>query len=168
SLHQLGIRADLVAKEYVGEAFARDLLDRGVGERSRVLLLRALEAREALPDVLAAAGAKVDVVPAYQTLKLSETEQVELRAALGVDGSGARGVDVALFTSSSTAHSFADALGDAVLPAGVVLASIGPVTSATLRERGLRVDVEAERYTVDGLLDALEAFFLARRAASQS
>ncbi|MGE0321083.1 MAG: uroporphyrinogen-III C-methyltransferase [Polyangiaceae bacterium] len=165
SLLQLGIRADLIAKEYVGEAFAKDLLDRGLGERSRVLLLRALEAREALPDLLVEAGATVDVVAAYQTLKLSQSEQVELRAALGVDGSGARGVDVALFTSSSTAHSFADALGDASLPPEVVLASIGPVTSATLRERGLRVDVEAERYTVDGLLDALEAHFIARRVA---
>ncbi|MCA9626963.1 MAG: uroporphyrinogen-III C-methyltransferase [Myxococcales bacterium] len=164
ALARLGIRADLVAKEYVGEGLAQELAARGVGKGSRVLLLRALEAREALPDLLVQAGASVDVVPAYQTLKLDEAGRAELRGTLGVADPERRSIDVALFTSSSTAHSFADALGDTrdQLPPELVLASIGPVTSATLRERGLRVDVEAEVYTVDGLLDALEAHFVSR------
>lgn len=164
ALHQIGIRADLIAREYIGEGLAEELLRAGLGERSRVLLLRALEAREALPELLARAGALVDVVPAYETKKLDAAGQADLRSALGVDDLGTRSIDVVLFTSSSTAHAFADAIGSAALPTDLVLASIGPVTSASLRERGLRVDVEAERYTVDGLLDALEAFFVGRRA----
>jgi uroporphyrinogen III methyltransferase/synthase len=176
ALTTLGIRADLVAAEYVAEGLVRDLLSSGVGSGARVLLLRALEAREELPRALRAVGVSLDVVPAYQTLPLDAAGQERLRALfaapepVGVPATAAGGpdadplLDVALFTSSSTVHAFADALGPdaARLTGGVVLASIGPVTSATLRARGLRVDVEASEYTVPGLLDALERHFTAR------
>lgn len=176
-LTSLGIRADLVATEYVAEGLVRDLLARGSLGGSRVLLLRALEAREELPRALRAAGVSLDVVPAYQTLALDASGQERLRAAFCAAGperatdapDDPRPVDVALFTSSSTVHALVDALGpDAgALLDGVVLASIGPVTSATMGARGLRVDVEAREYTVAGLLDALEAHFAALQHRGQ-
>ena len=70
-------------------------------------------------------------------------------------------IDVALFTSSSTVNAVVDALGAqaAELLSRVTVASIGPITSQTLRERGVRADVVATTFTVDGLLDALETHF---------
>jgi uroporphyrinogen III methyltransferase/synthase len=72
-------------------------------------------------------------------------------------------LDVALFTSSSTVSAVVDALGSEAheLLSRVTVASIGPITSQTLAERGVRVDVNASAFTVDGLLDALEKHFSA-------
>jgi len=69
------------------------------------------------------------------------------------------GVDVVLLTSGAIANSFFDALGEGAreLLESVTVASIGPVTSAAIHQRGFVVDVQAGEYTVDGLLDALEA-----------
>ncbi len=152
ALLPLGIRADLIAKEYVGETLAADLLDAHAGSSPKVLIPRALVARSELPDLLARSGAAVEVVPAYETLALDAQLKGELAELM-------RGVDVAMFTSSSTATSMIEALGaDAQkLLRSVTVASIGPVTSATLRSLGVEPDVEAEQYTIEGLLDALEA-----------
>jgi uroporphyrinogen III methyltransferase / synthase len=123
-----------------------------------VLIARALEARDALPEALRSHGAEVDVVAAYQTLP-AEPQGSELAALLE-----AGGADVMLFTSSSTVTSTFELLGDRAksLLERVVVASIGPVTSDTLRGLGLEPTVSAERYTVDGLLDALEHHFSRR------
>ncbi|HEV8247579.1 MAG TPA: bifunctional uroporphyrinogen-III C-methyltransferase/uroporphyrinogen-III synthase, partial [Polyangiaceae bacterium] len=155
ALAREGIKADLLADEFVGEALAQQVIAAGAG---RVLLVRALSAREALPDALRDAGASVDVIAAYQTLPASTASADELRDLLG-----AGSVDVVLFTSSSTVNQACDALGDRAseLLAGVTLASIGPITTRTALERGLRVDVTARTYTVEGLLDALEEHFAA-------
>jgi uroporphyrinogen III methyltransferase/synthase len=158
SLRSRGVRADLVAKEFVGEALARDVLtalgDRATG--ARALLARAEVARDALPDALRAAAVEVDVVPVYKTVAAPADDIASLRARLA---EGA--VDAVTFTSSSTVTNVCDALGDdaAALLARTVVASIGPVTSKTARARGLTVAVEAETYTVAGLLDALRAHF---------
>jgi len=111
-------------------------------------------ARDALPDLLRQAGAQVDVVPVYETVTADAGEA--LRAHFE-----RREIDVALFTSSSTVNAVVDTLGPraAELLAQVTVASIGPITSQTLAERGIAVNVLASTFTVDGLLDALETHF---------
>ncbi len=120
----------------------------------RVLLARAQLARDALPELLRQAGAQVEVVPVYET--------VAADAGLALRAHFEQGqIDVALFTSSSTVNAVVDMLGAqaAQLLSRVTVASIGPITSQTLRERGVRADVVATLFTVDGLLDALETHF---------
>jgi len=159
ALARLGIKADAVAQEFVGEGLARAILAQGpVG---RVLLLRALRAREVLPDTLREHGAQVTIVAAYET-KPASSSAAELRRRLE---SGA--ADVILFTSGSTVTATCEALGPdaAELLRRVVIGSIGPVTSRALEACGLSPTVEAAVYTVEGLLDALEVH-LALRSGS--
>jgi uroporphyrinogen III methyltransferase/synthase len=159
ALAQFGIKADLVSDEYIGEALAASVLARGNFER--VLIPRALVARDVLPRTLAAAGAQVDVVPAYETRAVGPERAAELR------GSFQRGeVDVVLFTSSSTVTATVELLGNEAreLLGRSVVASIGPVTTGTLEQLSVRVDVTAERYTIEGLLDALELYFVRSRS----
>jgi len=151
ALRQRGVRADVLAEEFVGEGLAEAVLARGVGRR--VLLARALEARDTLPDLLRRAGAEVDVVAAYQTVPVG-SEQGRILEDLIEGGK----LDVVLFTSSSTVDSVVRLLGARAgeLLSRVTLASIGPITSRTLSVHGLHAAVTAERYTVEGLLNALE------------
>ncbi len=153
ALARHGIKADLVADEYVGEELARSVIAKGA---RRVLLLRALKAREALPEALRQSGIELDVVAAYQTLPSPEASSGRLSSLVEK-----REVDVVLFTSSSTVETLCDALGHdaARLLGNVTVACIGPITEQTALERGLRVDVTAQTYTLAGLLDALEAHF---------
>lgn len=157
ALKRLGVRADAVAEEFVGEGLAAAVLAHGVPRRA--LILRALVARDALPDALRARGCDVDVVAAYQTRALNDSG-----AALAA-GIEAGEVDVIMFTSSSTVSSTLEALGPPgkALLERVELASIGPVTSRTLQAAGLRPTVQADVYTVEGLLDALERHLSAAR-----
>lgn len=156
-LESRGIRADLVAREFIGESLAKGVLDQGV---RRALLPRALVARDALPTMLREAGAEVDVVAAYQTRPVDAARAAALRAL--VEGGD---VDVALFTSSSTVTAVVDLLGENAVAAlaRLTVASIGPITSTTLRERGVRIDVEAKEHTIEGVLDALDDHFATRR-----
>ncbi len=151
ALAKLGIRADVVAQEFVGEGLAGAVLALGV-PRS-VLLLRALVARDALPDALRARGAEVTVVAAYETKPLSGSG-AELRERIE-NGTA----DAILFTSGSTVSSTLDALGSdgKALLERISICSIGPMTSRALAQHGLSPSVEASVYTVEGLLDALEA-----------
>ncbi len=154
ALAPYGIRADLTATEYVAESLVSDL-KRELQGRGRVLLFRALVARDTLPDALRESGVVVDVVPAYQTSKVTGERKRALKETL------AQEAEVLLLTSSSMVDSVAEALGDEaeMILQDVVMASVGPITSGTVRKYGWRVDVEATTYTVDGLLDALEAYF---------
>jgi len=113
----------------------------------RILLLRASEARDALPDGLRAAGARVDVVSAYRTLPES-ADATDLRARL--EGNE---IDWLTFTASSTVRNYVTLMGSYVGRARVAV--IGPITAETARELGLRVDLEASEYTIGGLVDAL-------------
>jgi uroporphyrinogen III methyltransferase / synthase len=155
ALQRLGIRADVVAQEFVGEGLATAVL--GQGAPRRVLLLRALLARDALPDALRAQGCEVDVVAAYRTQALRDSGR---ELAAGIENGT---IDAILFTSSSTVSSTLDALGEPgkELLGRVVLASIGPITTSALESRGLTANVAAGVYTVEGLLDALETHFAA-------
>ncbi|HEY3818059.1 MAG TPA: uroporphyrinogen-III synthase [Polyangiaceae bacterium] len=156
-----GMRADVVAEESRGEGLARAMLaamglHEGASEEARggrrVLLARAARAREALPDALRAAGCTVDVVTAYETRPATGPAVDALAAELE-----AGRLDAVVFTSGSTVDNLCEALGPraVALLAGVRLASIGPVTSESLRARGLRVDVEAGETSLPGLIRAL-------------
>jgi uroporphyrinogen III methyltransferase/synthase len=161
ALAPYGVRADLAAEEHRGEGLAAAIAEKlgGVVAGRRVLLARATVARDALPDTLRAAGAYVDVVPAYESVAASVEALAPLRTALL-----AGEVDVVTFTASSTATRFCEAFPDAqALLAETLIASIGPITSDTLRARGLRVDVEAKPFTIPALLDAIEAHFATSR-----
>jgi uroporphyrinogen III methyltransferase/synthase len=124
----------------VAESLVEALEDVPV-EGRRVLVARASEARDLLPDALEKRGAEVDVLPLYDTVA------EPLAESLGDP-------DYVTFTSSSTVRFF---LEGASLPAGARVVSIGPVTSETARALGLEVHVEAARHDIDGLVDALVA-----------
>ena len=138
-----GISADVVPPRSVAESLVEALEAVDV-EGKRVLVARASEARDVLPDALRERGAEVEVLPLYETVAepLDEEQRAGLERATHVT-----------FTSSSTVRFFMDAV-DGNPPAARVV-SIGPVTTATARELGLEVHVEAERHDIDGLVQAL-------------
>ena len=151
-----GVRVDVVPKEYIAESVVASLRRKVKGKR--VLLVRARVARDVIPRELSRVGAQVDTVEAYETV-VPESSRKRLRAALK---SGTKRPDVITFTSSSTVKNFVALLGKDARGVdhikhldGVNLASIGPVTSSTLRGLGLRVDIEAGEYTIPGLIDAI-------------
>lgn len=150
-LKRLGLVADLVAEEHVAEGLLLALAAQQT--MKRVLLFRAADAREVLPETLRARGIEVDVVAAYQTLRVTGPGVLPLKEEL-VCGR----LDAVLVTSSSMAQALGAALGPEApeLLRNTTVASIGPVTSASLEALGIAVNVVASRYTVQGLLDALE------------
>jgi uroporphyrinogen III methyltransferase/synthase len=143
-LRRRGIAADVVPERSVAEALVEALRDVAI-EGRRVLVARASEARDVLPDALAERGAQVDVLPLYDTVAEPLADDA-LNAAAGAD--------YVTFTSSSTVRFFMNGI-DGHFPSGARVVSIGPVTSATAREHGLEVHVEAERHDVDGVVQAL-------------
>ncbi len=142
ALREHGVIADIVPERFVAEGLIEALAEIPV---SRVLIARAAGARDVLPDALAARGAEVEVVSLYETL----AEPID--PALAPELARA---DYLTFTSSSTVRFF---LASAQAGADTRIASIGPVTSATLHEHGLTPHVEATRHDIDGLLDAIVA-----------
>ncbi len=143
-LRARGIQPDVIPERSIAESLVESLSQLDIAGK-RVLIARAAEARDVLPDGLAELGAEVSVVPLYDTVG-------EALDAPAVDAIAR--ADYVTFTSSSTVTRFLDAVGDGV-PNGARVVSIGPVTSATARERGLEVHVEAKRHDVDGLVEAL-------------
>jgi uroporphyrinogen III methyltransferase/synthase len=135
-----GIRPDIVPARAVGESLAQELAALGVG---RALVARAEQARDVVPDALRAAGTEVDVIALYRTV--AEPMPEAARAA-------ALGADWLTFASASAVRFFHAAAGTLDGPR---LASIGPVTSAALRELGHEPDLEAADHTPDGLVAAL-------------
>jgi uroporphyrinogen III methyltransferase/synthase len=154
ALESHGLRADLVAKEFVGESLARDMLEavRSSSSAPRILIPRAAKARDVVPEALRAVGCRVDVVPAYET-HAPPPESVQSLVRELEEGR----LDIATFTSSSTVENFCDLLGSRApeLLGRVRVAAIGPVTAETARARGIRVDVQATEFTVPGLVECL-------------
>ena len=159
-----GLRVEVVPREYVAESVVESLRRRVRGQR--VLLTRAKVARDVIPRELRKLGAEVDVVEAYET-RIPRTSRAPLRALLE---DPKRRPHVVTFTSSSTVRNFVSLLGkDAgrgrsrprggapFLLEGIRMASIGPVTSSTLLDLGLSVDIEAKKYTIPGLIRAIVA-----------
>jgi uroporphyrinogen III methyltransferase/synthase len=153
AIEALRIRVDLVPEEFVSEgvvsAFAGEDL-----QGCRVLLPRAQEARDVIPEGLAKMGATVDVATTYRTVR-SDREAAELLSFLG-EGK----VDAITFTSPSTVRHFLGIMGpDFRLPPRVRIACIGPVTEAAARKAGLPVDIFQKRYTIPALVDTIAAYF---------
>jgi uroporphyrinogen III methyltransferase/synthase len=153
------LHVDLQPEEFVAEDVVREFKKEGSIENLKILLVRAEKARDVLPKELSALGAIVDEAFGYRTVP-------EIR-----DTSGARrqlakdGADLITFTSSSTVENFL-ALG-LPWPKGMQVASIGPITSQTARDNGLKIDIEARRHNIDGLVEAIGEFF-AGKAAEKS
>ena len=156
AIRKHGLKVDLLAKEFVAEGVL-DLLDEADVRGKRFLIPRAESAREVLPEGISRMGGEVEVVSVYRTGLPDDVDVEKIRTMLS-----RKQVDAVTFTSSSTVTHLAKILDSADLPAlfdGLVVASIGPVTSGTLRENGLPVHVEALEYTVDGLVEALAKYF---------
>lgn len=153
AIEQRGVNVDVVPKEYVAESVVRSLKSNVNGKR--VLLVRAKVARDVIPNELRKAGAQVDVVEAYETV-VPESSRIRLQRALE---DPKRRPHVVTFTSSSTVRNFAELVGAAGNHTsnldGIRTASIGPVTSSTLSEVGLRVDIAAREFTIPGLVQAI-------------
>jgi uroporphyrinogen III methyltransferase / synthase len=153
-----GLKADLIPAEFTGEGLAAALIAQGVNGQ-KILLPRALKAREILPEELAKAGAGVQVVPVYRnTRPEGKTEQLR---KLFID----KKINVVTFTSSSTVDNFLYMLNAADrqelqnLLAGVCIAAIGPITARTVQQAGLDVHIQPETYTIPELVESIQEFF---------
>jgi uroporphyrinogen III methyltransferase/synthase len=143
-LAKRGLLADVVPPRSIAESLVEALETVEVDGR-KVLVARAAEARDVLPDALGARGAQVDVLPLYETVAEPLTGSA-LKASAEAD--------YVTFTSSSTVRFFVGGANGG-FPSGARVVSIGPVTSETARELGLEVHVEAERHDIDGVVQAL-------------
>jgi uroporphyrinogen III methyltransferase / synthase len=142
ALAEHGIRADVVPERSVAEGLVEALA--GIDVR-RALIVRALAGRDVLPDALRERGAEVELLALYETV----AEPLD-----GDTAAAAAQADYVTFTSASTVRFFLEAAGALDGPR---VASIGPATSAALREAGLEPDLEADPHTPDGLIAALVA-----------
>jgi uroporphyrinogen-III synthase len=151
AIEEHGLPVDVVPDEYVAESVVTALWQQVRGKR--VLLVRAKVARDVIPQELRGAGATVHVMEAYETV-VPESSRMRLQEVLS---DPAQRPTAITFTSASTARNFVELLGPENLARldGITIASIGPVTSQTLRELGLAVTLEAHEYTMAGLVDAL-------------
>lgn len=156
-LLQYGINADLIPNSFTGEGLAESLLDQGVEGRN-ILIPRALQGREILPETLRGAGAQVTVAPVYMNCPI-EDDRKNLHEEL------AEGVDMITFTSSSTVRNFLNMLSAKddqelqQLLAGVKIAAIGPITAKTITDSGLAVEVMPEEYTISAMVAAITEYY---------
>jgi len=153
------LRPDYVPTKFVAEALAEGLASLGVAGK-RILLPRAQDAREVIVTELQRAGAQVDEVTAYRTVQPPGLEENVRRVLLKVK------IDIVTFTSSSTARNVIATLrkhaGEEetrTFLAGATIACIGPITADTVRDLGVRVDIVASEYTIQGLVDAIVKHF---------
>lgn len=156
AIRKHGIKVELLAAQFVQEGVLDALRQKDI-LGNRFLIPRAEKARDILPEGIAGMGGSVRVVTAYRT---DMPEHADVKAVK--ESLANRDVDIITFTSSSTVTHFMGLVGkeDAGnLLEGVVVASIGPVTSRTIREFGLEPTLEASEYTIDGLLDAIDHHF---------
>jgi uroporphyrinogen III methyltransferase/synthase len=148
-----GLRADFVPREYVVEALVAQI---GAVAGQRILLPHADIARETLAHGLRERGAIVDEVTAYRTVTTDSSHPLaqQIRALIERDE-----IDAITFTSSSTVRGFVNAISLQFPISNLKIACIGPVTAQTAQELGLQVDVIAEEYTIQGLVNALADFY---------
>ena len=151
---EAGLHVDLIPARYVAESLAEALGPQVRGKR--VLLVRAEQARDVLPEALKTAGADVTIATAYRN-QIPEGSVAELRGMFAAKGNYP---DAITFTSASTACNLVELLqaAEIKLPASVGLVSIGPITSDALRGLGLELGVEAAEPTLAALVEALTAY----------
>jgi uroporphyrinogen III methyltransferase/synthase len=142
TMRQCGLRVDFVPERFVAESVAECFPD-PAGQR--VVIVRAQEAREVLPELLTTRGATVEIVPVYRTVA-EDGPHPDLAD-----------IDIITFTSASTVRNFREPYPGDI--AGPVIACIGPITAEAARELGLRVDVMAEASTIPAFVAALERHF---------
>lgn len=155
-LENVYILPDYVPSEYRAEGIIEGLKKAGVNGM-KILIPRAETAREILPQKLAEAGAHVDIIPAYRTVKPEARERDRL-----VKLFKNKEIDMITFTSSSTVSNFVDIMGrESIneLLEGVVVVSIGPITVDTAREYGISTDVMPERYTIAEMVSSIELYY---------
>jgi len=147
-LKQYGIVADVIPSEYRAEGIVEALKGK-LPPHAKVLIPRAEEAREVLPEKLREMGAEVEVAAAYRTV-CGEVDSEALVSELM-----AGDIDMVTFTSSSTVKNFVQLIGSADILQGVKTACIGPITANTAKSLGIEPDVVAKEYTIDGLVEAI-------------
>ena len=159
-LRELHVHVDLVPQEFKAEGIfsALELFVGGVDKLAglNILIPRASVARDYLPNALAEAGARVDVVPAYRTALPESLERGRVAAMLSGQA------DCIAFTSSSTVRNLAGLFDTQDLSqalAGVVIACIGDITAATATEYGLQVAIQPQQFTIPALAQAIAAYF---------
>jgi len=146
ALARRGVVADVVPDRFVAEALV-EAMPHPDTPGARVLIPRAEQARDVLPEGLEAQGYAVTVLPVYRTVTAAPDPEAVARVRAG-------DVDAITFTSSSTVTNFCDLVGRLPEPQPIVV-SIGPITSDTARAAGLRVDAEATESTIPGLVATL-------------
>ena len=157
ALNSIGLTVDLLPPRFVAESLAESLLPEAAGKS--FLLIRAAAARDTLPYALTAAGAAVTIAEAYR----NQIPQTSIAALETLFSAPAHYPDAIIFTSASTATNLAALLESSGVtpPAGILRASIGPITSRALRELGLPPQIEAGESTIPALIDALTAALIA-------
>lgn len=155
AVEALGLRVDLLPEQYVAESLAAEL--EPYAAKSHMLLVRAAEARDTLPEALRAAGASLTVAEAYR----NQIPAGSITALQSLLDAPERLPDAVTFTSASTARNLFTLLeaADLTLPEKILRASIGPITSQTLRELGHPPHVEASEHTIPALVQALADYF---------
>lgn len=146
ALRSYGLRADLVPERFVAESLVEAFPRASSGDR--VLIARAEQARDALPEGLRELGYALKVLPVYRTT-LGEPDPVQVDAVR--DGK----VDAITFTSSSTVENLTELLGEVPNPQPLAV-SIGPITSNRARELGWRIDAEAPQHTIPSLVETVK------------
>jgi uroporphyrinogen III methyltransferase/synthase len=151
-LEKFGVNADLIPSQYQAEGVLDEMKKAGVAGQ-RVLIARAAQAREILPEELRRMGAEVQVVPVYQTVvPHSEIDDIKARFL-------SQGIEIVTFASSSTVKNFVELFGGAgelkKILQHTIIGCIGPITAETVRELGLQVDVVAGQNTIPALVESL-------------
>lgn len=151
-LKAFGIRADAVPPRFTSSAVAETLGSLDELSGAHVLCPRADIATPDMVEALTAGGARVEEVVAYRNVAVQpDAEQMD-------EIFGEEGADWLTFTSSSTVRNFLTGQDCRIIEeSGVRIASIGPMTSATLRGFGLEPHVEPDAHTIDGLVEAILA-----------
>lgn len=151
AMRALGLRVDIVPEEYVAESVVSAIRHEVAGKK--VLLIRGTLARDVIPKALEEAGATVDTADAYHTVIPGDSVAQVRESFLSTTPP-----DIVTFTSSSTVNNFIRLMntsGFSERPVALQAASIGPITSASLREHAWEPWVEAHEHTIPGLVEAI-------------
>lgn len=150
-LRKYGINSDIIPKSYRAESVVEAFENIDI-KGKKILIPRAMEARAVLPQELRKMGAEVDEITAYKTIPVSDKKEELLNEFINSD------IDLVTFTSSSTVKNFRGMFTDdefKEISGKFKTASIGPITGKTAEELNIKPDINAEEYTIDGLVKAI-------------